>query len=400
MLVTAAFVGPGTVTTASVAGAKFGYALLWALLFSVLATIVLQEMSARLGLVTRAGLGEALRNTITQRWLRRACAIIVIAAIGFGNAAYETGNITGAAVGLEIVTGVSPTVWSVAVGGAGAALLFFGAYRVVERVLIALVGLMSIAFVATAIIVRPNITDLLGGMFVPQVPTGSLVTILALIGTTVVPYNLFLHAAAVREKWRADLPIGDSLRQSRLDTCASISLGGLITLAIAVSAAACFKVGTDIESAAAMADQLEPLLGAAAQWIFAAGLFAAGLTSTITAPLAAAYAVAGVLGWEQGRRSWAFRTVWAAVILAGICVAIGREGQSPVRTIVFAQVANGIILPVIAVFLLIVVNRKKLLGIYANGVFSNLAGVVVVGVAGALGVWRIVAAIGSPALRD
>ena len=100
LLVTAAFVGPGTVTTASVAGARFGYALLWALLFSVLATIVLQEMSARLGLVTRAGLGEALRSTFTKPWLRWSCVALVVGAIGFGNAAYEAGNITGAAAGL------------------------------------------------------------------------------------------------------------------------------------------------------------------------------------------------------------------------------------------------------------------------------------------------------------
>ena len=394
LLVTAAFVGPGTVTTASVAGARFGYALLWALLFSVLATIVLQEMSARLGLVTRAGLGEALRSTFTKPWLRWSCVVLVVAAIGFGNAAYETGNIIGAAAGLEIITGIGPTVWAGVIGIAGAGLLLFGAYRVLEKILIALVLLMSVAFVATAVIVRPDIVAICRGMFVPSVPAGSLVTIVALIGTTVVPYNLFLHASMVREKWSADLPIAEALRQSRFDTCISIALGGVITLAIALSAAACFTLGTNIGSAAAMAEQLQPLLGPAAKWFFAMGLFAAGVTSTITAPLAAAYATAGAFGWQQDRRSWKFRAVWAAVIVAGTAFAISGTGGSPVATIIFAQVANGLILPVVAVFLLVVVNRTKLLGAHANGVMANLMGVVVVGIVGALGAWRIVLAIG------
>lgn len=394
LLVTAAFVGPGTVTTASVAGARFGYALLWALLFSVLATIVLQEMSARLGLVTRAGLGEALRSTFTKPWLRWCCVVLVVGAIGFGNAAYEAGNIIGAAAGLEIITGIRPTIWAGVIGTAGAGLLLFGAYRVLEKILIALVLLMSLVFVATAVIVRPDVTAIFRGMFVPSVPAGSLVTVIALIGTTVVPYNLFLHASMVREKWSADLPIAEALRQSRFDTCISIALGGVITLAIALSAAACFKLGTDIGSAAAMAEQLQPLLGRSAKWFFAVGLFAAGLTSTIMAPLAAAYATAGAFGWQQDRQSWRFRAVWASVIVAGTAFAISGAGGSPVATILFAQVANGLILPVVAVFLLVVVNRTSLLGAHANGVIANLMGVVVVGVVGALGAWRIVLAIG------
>ena len=394
LLVTAAFVGPGTVTTASVAGAKFGYVLLWALLFSVLATIVLQEMSARLGLVTRAGLGEALRATFTRPWSRWSCAVLVVAAIGFGNAAYETGNITGAAAGLEIITGVSPAVWAGVIGVAGAALLLFGAYQVLERILIVLVGLMSLAFVATAVIVRPDIVAMFRGMFTPRVPEGSLVTIVALIGTTVVPYNLFLHASVVSQKWRSDMPVEQALRQSRFDTVLSITLGGVLTLAIAVTATACFQLGTEIDSVATMSEQLHRLLGSSAKWFFAMGLFAAGLTSTITAPLAAAYATAGAFGWEQDRRSWKFRAVWAAVILVGTVVAIGRQGGSPVATIIFAQVANGLILPVVAVFLLVVVNRASLLGEHANGAIANLLGGLVVVVAGGLGGWRIVLAIG------
>ena len=102
ILVAAAFIGPGTITTASIAGAQFGFALLWALLFSALATFLLQEMTARLALVTRQGLAEALRATYRGTWLGTAAVILVVAAVGIGNAAYQTGNITGAAMGLEL----------------------------------------------------------------------------------------------------------------------------------------------------------------------------------------------------------------------------------------------------------------------------------------------------------
>ena len=121
LLVAAAFIGPGTVTTASVAGAETGYALLWALVFSIFATLVLQEMSARLGIVARLGLGEALRQSFDSPLLRWAVIVLVVVAIGFGTAAFETGNITGAALGLETVAGLSTRVWALIVGGAALA---------------------------------------------------------------------------------------------------------------------------------------------------------------------------------------------------------------------------------------------------------------------------------------
>jgi manganese transport protein len=386
-LVTAAFVGPGTVTTASVAGAKFGYTLLWAILFSVLATVILQEMSARLGLVTRAGLGEALRSAFANPILRWLAVVLVVAAIAVGNAAFETGNITGAAMGLEMLTPIPRAVWAGASGLSALALLGLGGYRVVERLLIVLVVFMSLAFATTAIIVRPGFTDILRGLVVPQVQPGSLLTIVALIGTTVVPYNLFLHASTVCEKWSEQIPVGEALRRSRLDTVLSITMGGLVTLAIAVTAASCFKLGTGIDSAARMAEQLEPLLGRTAKWFFAAGLFAAGLTSAVTAPLAAAYAATGALGWCRDLRSWRFRAIWAGVIVVGTSLAM--LGRRPVAAIVLAQAANGILLPIVAVFLLIVVNRRELLRDHANGVLSNALGLLVVLVAAGLGAVQI-----------
>ncbi|MES1941073.1 natural resistance-associated macrophage protein [Salinisphaera sp. T5B8] len=393
LLVAAAFIGPGTVTTASVAGAETGYALLWALVFSIFATLVLQEMSARLGLVARLGLGAALRQSIDTPLLRWAAIILVVVAIGFGTAAFETGNITGAALGLETIAGLSTRVWALIVGSAALALLATGHYKLIERVLVALVLTMSVVFILTAIIVRPDMGAILAGIFTPGLPDGSVLTVIALVGTTVVTYNFFLHSAAVQDKWPRDMPTERALAESRLDSGLSIALGGLITLAIVITAAAAFfNSQTTIEDAGQMAAQLEPLLGPAAKWFFAIGLFAAGMTSSVTAPLAAAYAVTGALGVKPDLASKGFRAIWAAIIVIGMGFA--WFGAEPVQAIVIAQAANGILLPLIAVFLLVVMNRRELLGTYRNGVLGNLLGAIVVLVATGLGLYTLLSVFG------
>jgi manganese transport protein len=390
LLVTAAFIGPGTVTTASVAGASTGYALLWAIVFSIFATIVLQEMSARLGVVSREGLGEALRTTFDNPVLKWGAVLLVVVAIAFGNAAFETGNITGAALGLETLSGVSPQIWAIIVGIVAFALLMSGAYRIIERALVVLVIVMSVVFIVTAIIViRPgDVGNILAGAFVPSIPSGALITVVALIGTTVVPYNLFLHASSVQEKWPESVPTQEALAESRTDTTISIVLGGLITVAIlATGAAAFFGTGTEIEDAGQMAEQLEPLLGPLAKYFFAIGILSAGVTSAITAPLAAAYATSGALGWERNLRGWKFRAVWLIVLVVGTVLA--ALGTNPVAAIVFAQAANGVLLPIIAIFLLFVMNRADLLGEFKNSTVANILGVIIVLFAIGLGVRTI-----------
>ncbi|MCP5147894.1 MAG: Nramp family divalent metal transporter [Pseudomonadales bacterium] len=388
LLVTAAFIGPGTVTTASIAGAQFGFALLWALLFSVLATILLQEMASRLGLVTRQGLSEVLRSTYRDSWLGTAAILLVVAAVGIGNAAYQAGNITGAALGLQSVSGIDLHWWALAVGLFAGALLASGIYQLIEKLLIALVLLMSVVFLMTLLMVRPAPADMLAGLLLPSLPAGSLLTVLALIGTTVVPYNLFLQASAVQEKWSASVDLRQALRASRIDTGLSIGVGGLITLAIMSTSAAAFFGSGSAFSATSMAQQLEPLLGAGARYFFAAGLFAAGLSSAVTAPLAAAYAVCGVLGWSRDLRATRFRLVWAAVLLCGTAFAVA--GAKPLAAILFAQAANGFLLPFCAIFLLMVMNRRQLLGAYANRPLVNILGLVVIVVTIALGVTKLV----------
>lgn len=393
LLVAAAFIGPGTVTTASVAGADTGYALLWALAFSIAATLVLQDMCARLGLAARMGLGDALRTSFDAPLVRWAAVALVVVAIGFGTAAFQTGNITGAALGLETLVGLPARVWALVVGAAAFALLASGIYRLIERVLIALVVIMSVVFIVTAVIVQPDLGAILAGLFAPGIPAGSALTVIALVGTTVVTYNFFLHSAAVQDKWPKRIALDRALRESRLDTVVSILLGGAITLAIVITAAAAFHGSqVQIEDAGQMARQLEPLLGPAARWFFAIGLFAAGMTSSVTAPLAAAYAVTGALGWPHDLADNRFRAVWAIVVLVGTGFAF--FGTSPVRAILVAQAANGILLPLVALFLLIVMNRRDLLGVHRNGPLGNLLGALVLLVATVLGGYSLLNVFG------
>ncbi len=392
LIVAAAFIGPGTVTTASKAGADFGFTLLWAIVFSVLAAMVLQEMCARLGVVSREGLGEALRTTFDNKAVKVGAIVLVIGAITVGTAAFEGGNLTGAALALNAVFGGSQALWASLVAVLAAGLLATGSYRTVERVLVWLVVLMGVVFLVTAIMVSPNIGDMLAGL-APTVPDGSTLTVIALIGTTVVPYNLFLHAASVQDKWGEDVPTDQAVAEAKLDTRLSVGLGGLVTIAVLTTAAAAlFSTGRGVESAADMAAALEPLLGESAKYFFAFGLLAAGITSSVTAPLAAAYATAGAFGWKRDLADRKFKAIWALIIAIGVTFAI--LGSSPTELIVFAQAANGLILPIVAVFLLVVMNRKDLLGKHVNTAGANVIGGVVVLVAIGLGAWSILRAFG------
>jgi len=381
-LVAAAFIGPGTVTACTLAGANFGYALIWALVFATFATIILQEMAARLGVVSRQGLGTALMTMTDNVFLRWLMAGLVLAALFVGNAAYEAGNLSGAALGVQAALDekqIPFQITIVAIALIAGVLLVSGQYKRIERVLIGLVLIMAVCFIATAVIVRPDIGAILAGIK-PSIPDGGLLTAVALIGTTIVPYNLFLHAAASRERW-AD-PSG--LGAARTDVGISIGFGGLISILIVSTAASgLFATGLEVETAGDMAQQLEPVFGPFAQVFMAAGLFAAGLTSSITAPMATGYAVSEIFGWKGGVSGSGFRLVALTVIVIGAVV--GFFGIKPVNVIVFAQLANGLLLPIIAIFLLMAMNRKSVLGKHANGLVTNLLGGIVVLVSVGLG---------------
>lgn len=392
-LVAAAFIGPGTVTTCTLAGVRSGTALLWALVFATVGTMVLQEMAARLGTITGIGLGDALRRRVTAPVARVGVLALVVFAIAGGNAAYQTGNLLGAALGLDIAFAGGTRLWAIAVATLAALLLITGRYRVIERVLVTLVIGMSLLFVLTALAVSPSWSTIAADLLHPQLPEGTALIALGLVGTTIVPYNLFLHASASAERFTDGTP-GERLRDARVDLFVAIGLGGLVSMAIVITAAAAGMQGATVDSAGGMAAQLSPLLGRWATIVFALGLFAAGMTSAITAPMAAAWAVAGAMGWPRDLRDNRLRAVWGSIIAIGVIIAL--SGVQPLPAILAAQAANGLLLPIIAAFLVFVMNDRGLLGDSTNGVRANIAGAVVVAITLALGaraLWGVAARV-------
>ena len=381
-VVAAAFIGPGTVTTCTVSGASYGYTLLWALLFSTISVIILQSMASKLGIVKQVGLGEALREKYTGKGARILLAILVIGAVFIGNVAYETGNISGGILGLQaIMPDTSKIMWAIIVFAIAAGLLLSGKYEVVEKVLTALVVLMGILFLITAIAVKPNWGEVLKGLFVPRVPqmNRAWFYVTGLIGTTVVPYNIYLHASSSAKKWGHEGDKDESLKTSLTDSILSIGLGGIISMCIVITAAVCYDgSGTAaIANGKAMAEQLKPILGSWATAAFGIGLFAAGMSSAITAPLAAAFASSGILGWGEDMKKKRFMAIWGIVLLFGL-VAVCTIGASPTEIILFAQAANAFLLPITAILLMIVCNDKKYMDGHHNGIVINILGVIVV----------------------
>ncbi len=364
LLVAAAFLGPGTLATATVAGAEAGYGLLWVIPLAVGLTFVLQEVAARLPLATGTPLARLIADEgpglgKAARWLAYAS----VGAVALGAAAFQAGNLAGASLGLTLLTEGPSVLWALAVADVAFLLLWFSRYQGLETVLAVLVTVMAAAFAVQIALLGLDGQAMLAGL-VPSLDGARIGLVLALIGTTVVPYNLFLHTSALEAdgtRGEAGIPV------MRSDLAVSVLLGGLITASVLLSAAATLQ-GARVRSAADMAIALGPLLGSLAEVTIGVGLAAAGLSSAITAPLAAAWAVDQLRGGDPARPS---RWVWAPVLLVGTGIAL--VGFEPIGLIVTAQIANALVLPLLVGACLFVANRDAL-GSRANGWLANLAG--------------------------
>lgn len=372
-VIAAAFIGPGTVTTAASAGAGHGLTLLWTLVFSTVACLLLQEASARLTVVSGRTLGQSLRHRYPTGLKGGLTLILVLGAILLGCAAYEAGNILGGAAGAMLVTGWSASWLAVVAGGIAGILLWFQAPKQIARLLSLVVAVMGVAFLVTAWKIAPEWSAIVRAVLLPRLPEGSGILALGLIGTTVVPYNVFLGSGLATRQRLEDL---------RLGLVIAIGLGGLISMGVLV-------VGTAVEgpfSFEALAGVLEQRLGGWAETLFGIGLLGAGLSSAITAPLAAAVTARDLWSREPGDPRWAvgswrYRTVWLAVLVSG--VVFGVSGVQPIPAIVLAQAFNGLLLPMVTIFLFIAVNDRDLMGASINGPLVNtlMAGVALISVA-------------------
>lgn len=368
-LICGSFIGPGSVTSSTRAGANYGYELLWCIAFSVIAVIVTQGMAARLGVVTQKDLAETLQFAFEDRpLLRKLLVTLVVIAIVVGGFAYMGGDLTGTALGVSALTGVSTHIIAPMWGICIMILLSFAgdALKYLEKLLAACVVVMAVVFLITMFVVKPDLGALFSGM-IPHIPDGSLMTCLALIGTTVVPYNMFLHAASAKRTWHSP----DELPLVSFGTNIPMIIGGVVTAAILITSAAIMH-GMSVKNAMDMAVQLEPTLGNLAEPFMAIGLIAAGISSAVCTPMGVSYVLAGLFGWKTDRTDKRFVFTNAAVLVTGIV--ISAFGFNPIALIMTAQAVNGIVLPVVVGVTVYLTCSKKVMGQYTNTALQTTLG--------------------------
>ncbi len=396
LIITAAFIGPGTVTTATVVGSQTAYALIWLLLFAVVSTYILQEMASRLGTVSGLGLSQAIMTSLRNPILKIIVIVLIVLAIGVGNAAYEGGNLTGAALGMQASFGSTIQYWTLILGGSAFALILIGHYKLVEKCLILLVVLMSIVFIAMMFVVGIETDLLTQGILVKNSILSQASLALAIVGTTIVPYNLFLHSGlSAQDTVNKRRLVGPNYITDKSELAAqnaqlftAIGLGGLVTFAIMSSSVTAFFVTQTEVDVSNLAKQLQPLLGDQAGMFFGIGLFCAGLTSAITAPLAAAYAISGLFGFRPELADKRFKFIALLIVVVGVVVA--SLGIKPIALIIMAQASNAILLPISVILLIWVCNKEDLVGEHKNGLIKNILAIFIVMLVIGLSVFKFV----------
>ena len=381
-IISAAFIGPGTVTTASKAGASYQLSLLWALVFSTFATIILQEAAARITIASGKSLG-AILSIKYKRAQKSTLNWIIFLAVAFGCAAYQAGNMLGAVAGLKLMSDLPASVWTIAIAVLASILLWIGNYQIIARALGLVVAVMGMAFIIAAFGSDVSFGAVVHHSIVPNIPPDSSLLIIGLVGTTIVPYNLFLASGISK---------GQSMSEMRWGLAIAVIIGGLISMAILI-------VGTQVQGEFSFQRLATTLSGNIGSWgagLFSFGLFAAGMTSSITSPLAAAVTAQSLLG--DGEKRWSpharnFRMIWGSILLVGLF--FGLTDIKPIPAIILAQAINGALLPVITIFLILVVNDKNLLPErYLNSRFSNIVMLLLVSFTCFLGFNNIFKAIG------
>lgn len=381
--VTAAFLGPGTITVCSRAGAQHGFALLWVLLVSLVVLWIAQERCARLGILGRVSLAQGLTASDLPATVQWSARLLVVLALGIGCAAYQAGNLSGAAQGLRVLTDLDPKPAFLYCTIPAAALLCVVSRERLLTVLVFFVLLMTLCFLIAALCARPSPLALLRGLFQPSIPAdldghSSFLSVAALVGTTIVPYNLFLHSSLARDRATGE----EGYRRERRELACFLPVGILVSMSVLVTAACAFQgMAEPPRELSAMAGQLERPLGAFGRHAFAVGILAAGLSSALTAPLAAGLAVSEL--WRNPPR-WLAGSVRWLVMAIGIGAGLMSDradrpsGITQTDVIHFAQIANAVLLPLSLGFLMWATWRPGLLGQHRTGRFATFLGLLAV----------------------
>ena len=365
----------GGITTYSVAGAQYGYSLLWMLVLVTIALIMVQEMSARLGVVTGRGLADLIRESMGVRWTAFIIGVLLIA-----NLANTVSEFAGVAASMEIF-GVSKYI-SVPIVAVGVWLLILkGSYKSVERVFL-VASALYLAYVASGILVDPPWGQVLKDTVTPtfRFQAGYVAMFITVIGTTIAPWMQFYQQSSIADK---GIQVED-YGYERLDVIVGSLFTDLVAAFIIIACAATiFVKGLPIETAQDAAMALGPLAGNFAEQLFALGLLNASIFSAAILPLSTAYVVCEAFGWELGvSHDWKdapifFGTYTAFIILGAAIILL------PIKSLIDAMLAsqtlNGVLLPVILIAMLKLINDQRLMGKYVNGrVFNILAWATVV----------------------
>ena len=379
-IITSAFIGPGTITLCTLSGIDFGYSLIWCIVFSIIATSYLQELSARIGVISRLGLGDIFKSS-SNNLLKNIFFVFVFLSLFIGNSAYESGNISGTVMGIETFTGSGMVhilgneinVLSVLVALILISIIIYGSYNLFEKALVGLVFTMSITFIVTAILSKPDLREIFNGL-IPRINEGNFIYVIGLIGTTVVPYNLFLHSYVAKKKWKSE----KEYKSSIIDTCFSIFIGGIISTAIIITSAGARGLidGNEVKNAVDIGKQLSPFLGDFSKYFISIGLLSAGITSSITAPVATSYALSSIFNYKPEWKDKSFKLVSVVVIIMGSVSS--SISYNPIYIIKLAQFINGLFLPIIGISLLWAVNQSTFLGKNVNTRSYNGIGILII----------------------
>ena len=357
----------GGIATYSVAGAHFGYELLWAVIPVVFALIVVQEMSARMGAVTGKGLADLIREHFGARITFYAMLALLIT--NLGNTMSE---FSGVAASLEIF-GVSKYISVPASALMVWLLVVKGTYKVVEKIFL-VACLFYISYIVSGFLAKPEWAEVGSAMITPDIKFDSLYLymLVGVIGTTIAPWQLFYLQSSIVEKG-----IGiEHFRHSRWDAVIGCVMAGIVVFFIMVACAATLHpAGIRVEGAADAALALQPLAGRYCSWLFAFGLFNASIFAASVLPLAVAYYVCEGLGFEAGinktfSEAPQFYGLFTATILIGMGVVL-IPNFPLFRMMVLSQVVNGIVLPFILVFMIFLINRRDVMGEFTNGRIWN-----------------------------
>ncbi len=351
------------ITTYSVAGARFGYSLLWTLIPTTAALVVIQEMIARMGAVTGKGLSDLIRENYGVR-----VTFFMMFALLVANLGTTVSNFAGWAASMEIV-GLSKYIM-VPVGAVGIWMLVTrGSYLFLERVLL-FACLLYFGYVVSGIMAGPDWSEVFAQTLLPDIkPDPEYVYLsIAIIGTTITPWMQFYLQSSIAEKGIKK----EEYRATRLDVILGCGITDIIAFFIIVTCATTlFSAGIRINEASEAAEALRPLAGNYASLIFAVSLANASLLGAIIVPLATAYYICEAMGWERGvnksfKEAPQFMWIYTFIIVSSVLLIL-MPGAPLVSLMVFSAVINGMLLPFVLVYAIALVNNKKLMGEYVNG---------------------------------